>query len=99
VLFDGTSTAVPITLTNNDKYSQQVASVSMTINTGAASWGTAKCPTDSFALTGSPSGAPWTVPAQGTTTVNGYSINFVDKSGEDQTGCVGFTVPFSLTAS
>lgn len=103
VAYDGSDTAVGITLSNAHKYSVQVASVTLSINTSDASWATASCPTSSFALTGSATG-PWTVPAgdgttAGTAPVSGYNIHFVNSAGSNQNGCVGFSVPLSINAS
>ena len=103
VAYDGSATDVTITLDNANPYSVQVATATVSINTSDASWIADSCPTDSFALGGASVAGPYTVPAKsgsdGTTTVSGNTIHFVDHSGEDQTGCIGFSVPLSVSAS
>ena len=99
--YDGTSTPITVTVSNANPYSVKVASVGVVINTSDASWGTATCPTDSFQLTGALATGPWTLAATtGSQDVSGtLGIKFVDHSGENQDGCIGFTVPLTTSNS
>lgn len=104
--YDGSTSALSVSVSNANPYSVDVAGVTVSINTTETTdvhpWKDAGCPTDSFQLTGTLANAPYILDASGgahaTRDISGsLAIKFVNNSSEDQTGCIGFSVPLSTS--